>query len=136
MMVVLLIVLATVLTINANVAQQDMRKAPTQMQRHATKEDTRLNGDFVLLSLSSCEGGRSLCSVVSGVNPFSVSDKLCCTGGERMMVCNESSAPPAMVEEELLSVKLADARGGDSASLRGVVCNGRGVNTGGVLVVV
>ena len=55
MVVVLLIVLATVLTNNANLAQQDMKQAPTQLHKHATQEATMLNGDFVLLGLSSCE---------------------------------------------------------------------------------
>ena len=50
-----------------------------------------------------------------------------------MMVCNVSSAPPSSVVEELLSITLDDARGGDTICLRGVECNGRGVNAGGDL---
>lgn len=51
-----------------------------------------------------------------------------------MMVWRESSAPSASVEEdELLFVKLDDTRGVGTANLRGVECNGRGVNVGGGL---
>jgi len=130
MMVVLLIVLATVLTTNANVAQQDTRQAPMQLHKHAIKEATRFNGDFIFLRLLSCEGGRSLSSVDSDVTPCSIS--LCCTGGERMTVWRESSASSVEDEPLPLFVKLDDARG--DVSLRGVVCIGRGVNAGGDLL--